>query len=212
MRKTFIKHTRLELAIILGILISCILCAFTPFYAKCNDIYPNVIRLHILAESNSDQHQDVKLAIRDNVLKETANIFNSCSNYNEAISVINNNLSNIKTIAEKTLKDHNINCTVDVALNKDSLVDTRCYSNFTMPSGMYTALTIKLGEGNGKNWWCLIYPPLCIESSVSNIKTELFNDLKELEKDKNYRMEFASVELFQMIVSIISKPKTALIE
>ncbi len=260
MKLTTIKFYRIELAAVLGAILSVLFCAFIPFQKKCASIYPNTVRLHILAESDSDEHQRLKLAVRDSVLSFGKDIFTGTTTYDKAIQQISENLDNIKYVAENTLKKYGSDLTVDVSLVKDALVDTRVYDNFTMPSGRYTALTIKIGSGNGKNWWCLMYPvdvslvkdalvdtrvydnftmpsgrytaltikigsgngknwwclmypPLCINSSASDIdENSTTRELEELVHTTNYRMKFASVEIFQSIISIIKSPNISLIE
>lgn len=136
--------------------------AATALYARNvrEEIAGNVIRLHILANSDSHEDQELKIKIRDRILeKYRAEL---CSNENIAATraLIYDNMSGIKSTAEKTARENGFDYTVNVYLAKD-FFPTKKYADVTLPAGKYEALRIEIGKAGGKNWWCVMFPPLC---------------------------------------------------
>ena len=124
------------------------------------EIRENVVRLHILAESNSEIDQQVKLKVRDAVLDQGGVLFNGTVTADEAEKIITPEIGRLKAVAEKVLRDNGCDYTVDVSVGEEYFA-TRCYDNFTMPAGVYTAVRVNIGSAEGKNWWCVLFPPMC---------------------------------------------------
>lgn len=137
--------------------------AFTYAHAIQNEIASNVIRLHIIANSDSNADQSLKLKVRDNILKfmQTQNF----ENIESAYLNISKNLSVFEKIAQKTLIDNGCFESVKVELSKCDF-PTKYYDTLSFPSGEYTALRIIIGNGNGHNWWCVMYPSLCFSDTI----------------------------------------------
>lgn len=183
-----------------------VIYSIIPFQAECSDISDEVFRLHILANSDSESDQALKLKVRDRVLLSTEKLFNSAKTKEEAESVISNNLQTIANIAYQEVLDNGYSYNVKAEITK-MYFTTRHYTSYTLPSGMYDALRITIGSGNGHNWWCVMYPSLCIsteEQSDQNAK-EVFDDTQyDIVKNEQYQYKFKIVEIFEKICDYFS--------
>ena len=133
-----------------------------------------VLRLHILANSDSEEDQRLKLTVRDELLK--SGILDGAEDLGEAEAIAQEKLPEIVELAEETLRENGCDSNVTAEL-ADVEFDKRVYGDITMPAGTYRALRIKIGAAQGHNWWCVMYPPLCIPAA-----SEVEDD-KETEKD-----------------------------
>lgn len=175
-----------------------------PFQAECNEISDEVFRLHILANSDSEEDQSLKLKVRDTLLKYTDEIFNSASSSQEAESIAKDNLKNIEKIAQNEVYANGYNYVVKAEVVK-MYFNTRYYDRYTMPAGMYDALRITIGSGEGHNWWCVMYPSICISSAIDNdkkVENTFSENQQEIVKGNDYQYKFKVVEIFEKIVSI----------
>jgi len=144
-----------------------------------------IIRFHIRANSDNEEDQELKLKVRDEILKEMKGKFQDIKDIDEIRKIIRDNMEEMKRIAERIIKREGKDYEVTVTLAEDSF-PTRKYGNLVLPAGTYEALLITIGEGKGKNWWCVMFPPLCfvdITHSVAyNLEKELGIELKEDEE------------------------------
>jgi len=125
-----------------------------------------ILRIHIRANSNSEVDQNMKYQVKDALVEALIPLLAYCESKQEAYVCLNQNLKNIETIVNNTLKSKNFDYKGSVVL-KEEYFPTRSYENTTLPSGNYSALVVGLGDASGDNWWCLVYPPLCfINGSV----------------------------------------------
>lgn len=125
-------------------------------------IYEDTVRLHILANSDSVADQELKLEIRDRLLNKYGSLLSSAESTDDAKERVTELMSNIKDDCEEWVLQLGYNYGVRATLTTE-WYETREYENFTLPAGYYTSLRIIVGEGNGKNWWCVMYPPLCMD-------------------------------------------------
>ena len=125
-------------------------------------IYDDTVRLHILANSDSGEDQELKITVRDGILKKYSDLLSKCESTEDAELKISAILSDIERDAEDIIADAGYDYRVKATIGKE-WYDTREYNDFTMPCGIYTSLKIVIGEGDGQNWWCVMYPPLCTE-------------------------------------------------
>lgn len=137
---------------------------------------PQVLRIHIRANSNSQIDQDIKYEIKDKIVEFLSPKLEGVNSIDKAKTVINENINNIEDLADGVLKSKGF-CYQSNAKIVQENFPTRTYENLTLKSGIYDALIINLGSGTGDNWWCVIYPPLCF---VKNDKTEYRSKLKEI--------------------------------
>lgn len=171
------------------------------FDMGCEDLRKNILRLHILANSDSKEDQGMKLEIRDCLLSASNGIFDNIESKEDAKVVANQNLDKFKKIAENVVKSHGKDYNVDIKIEK-AYFDTRRYENFTLPAGEYDALRVLVGEAKGKNWWCIMFPAMCIPAAsdnktldqVTNKDTKPFTT-----KGNRYVIKFKAVEIYQKL-------------
>ena len=180
-----------------------VIYSLIPFQAQCGNISNDVFRLHILANSDSEYDQSVKLKIRDRVLEYSKSLFESAKSKEEAESLISQNLDNITRVAQNELQ--NLGCGQNVKAEiKKMYFTTRYYDSYTLPSGMYDALRITIGSGKGHNWWCVMYPSICISAASEQdekAKKALDDGEYDIIKNEKYSYKFKVVELFEKLCS-----------
>lgn len=133
---------------------------FTAVSAE-KHIEKSLVRLHILANSDSELDQQLKLKVRDAVLESSEELFAPYSSSAEAEEQLASSLDRIKEIADQTLAENGSSDTAVCEITQMN-IDRREYGEYTVPAGEYTALRITIGSGEGHNWWCVMYPPLCV--------------------------------------------------
>ncbi len=155
----------------------------------------SVLRLHILAESDSERDQQLKLKVRDALL--TSGVLDGADDLKSAENIASAKLPEIERIAEDTLRENGCSLPVSAEL-ADVEFDERTYGDITMPAGEYRALRVKIGSAQGHNWWCVMYPPLCLPAAceVTDDKKkecELFDDdeLDIMYHPEKYEVRFA---------------------
>ena len=160
-------------------------CAFSYVNAVSYDIADSVFRLHVIANSDSKEDQDLKYIVRDNVLNFMNDICKDAKSKKEAIDIANKHKDDFKRIALDTINKNGFNYDVAVEIGNFSF-PTKTYGDISLPSGYYDALRIKIGEAKGQNWWCVMFPPLCFVDVSSGIvpdssKEVMKNDLSSEE-------------------------------
>ena len=185
------------------VLIACILSiACTTLFSfgeKCSFIRENTLRLHILANSDSPGDQALKLKIRDAILDRSGSLFSGCDTREKMIKAAEMQLPDIQRIAEQTALHNGYDLPVNVSLT-DMFFQTRQYDNVILPAGTYTAVRIELGQAAGKNWWCVLYPPLCVEAAqtgFSEDEAQISSILLQQEQLPRYRARLAIVEWWE---------------
>ena len=149
------------------VFIICVLCSFLPLSDEA-EIYDNTVRLHVIANSDSEYDQNVKLRVRDGVLSLIEELVKDAENIEEAENIIRENISAIRDNSRETLNLLGEDKSIAVTLSKE-YYPTREYEDFSLPAGEYMSLRIMIGEAKGKNWWCVLYPELC----TGGAKTEI---------------------------------------
>ena len=151
--------------------------AFLPT-AEDAKLYDNIIRLHVLANSDSDEDQALKLKVRDGILETVAELLDGITDRTAAENILRENLTVIEATAKKVLCDNSSPYTVSATLTKEAY-PTRVYESYTLPAGTYTSLRVLIGESEGQNWWCVLFPQLCI-GKTADISTHAVIDDSEL--------------------------------
>ena len=144
--------------------------SFTYFSASSQSVRADVVRLHILANSDSKKDQAVKLLVRDALLNENTNLLSRGVTTDNAKEYFLENKEILLATAKETLKKNNFDYDVSISLGKEYF-ETRRYGELIFPAGEYTSLKVILGNGKGHNWWCVMFPPLCVPSA-SDIETD----------------------------------------
>ena len=142
-------------------LILCVCMILSGCFAHNNgSTQPTLLRIHVRANSNLESDQAVKLKVRDEIEKVLKSELDGVEDFSSAYAIVQENLTKLDEIAEKTLKEEGFDYGATVRLNNEYF-PTRAYQSVVVESGYYDALIVELGSGKGDNWWCVIYPPLC---------------------------------------------------
>ena len=179
------------------LLFAAMLIAILPTDAEAK-IYDDTIRLHILANSNSEEDQNLKLQIRDRLLSKYSEILTDSASISEAEVMAKNLLPKMKSDTKNWINELGYDYEVNVTLTQE-WYETRDYEDFSLPCGYYTSLRILIGEGEGNNWWCVMYPPLCMEMATEKAPSDdgLIDYSKEeihLIKSGKYNVKFKILE------------------
>lgn len=196
------KTNRLLIAMITGLIftLSVSFSDIMEFKKNLGNIESNVLRLHIIANSDSEQDQSLKLMVRDGILSGYSEIFENSDGIDEIVATAKEHLSEIEKTAEKIIRENGFFYDVSCEVVKMDF-DKKDYENFTMPKGFYNALRIKIGSAEGKNWWCVMYPPLCVpattEADLSEYLTE--EEIDIITNPKRYEVRFKCVEIYEKL-------------
>ena len=164
-------------------------------------VFDDTLRLHVLAASDSTADQTAKLLVRDAVLEKYGAAFNQSASKESAVTYVRENLVSIKEYLESMLSTHGLSYQVNVAL-KEEWFDTRTYDEITLPCGVYTALTVTLGEGRGQNFFCMLYPALCTAPALGdklNIAEESYDEEAYRLVTGNYAIRFRTLEILSAL-------------
>ncbi|HIT71848.1 MAG TPA: stage II sporulation protein R [Candidatus Scatovivens faecipullorum] len=170
------------------------------------DLSNNFFRLHILANSDSEEDQALKLKVRDNIIEYMETLTYDGLSKEEVVTLTQNHLDDFKKIAEETIKKEGFDYKVSLKID-NFYFPTKVYGNISLPAGYYDGLKIEIGEAKGQNWWCSLFPPLCfvdISSGVIDEETEknLKNNLSEEDfaiitsDSETVKLKFKIVEMF----------------
>ena len=174
----------------------------TYFTASAGTVKEDVVRLHILANSNSEVDQEIKLKVRDALLETNASILGTGVTKEYAKEHFEKSKDILLATAEETLKENGFNYNVKITLQEEYF-NTRQYASLTFPAGQYTALKVVLGEGEGKNWWCVMFPPLCvpaadgIETNESTADYLTQSGEKIVNGGEKYIVKFKILEIYE---------------
>lgn len=189
---------KIRISLIFGLI--CAIClSFFNFNLLCDDLRQNVLRLHIIANSDSEADQELKLKIRDAILSEAGSLFANSQSLEEANLQTEQHLKNFEEIANRVIKENGFGYDATVSLG-ERFFETRHYENFTLPAGNYRSLIINLGESKGKNWWCVIYPTVCLPAASGDLRDTVNNKSAHIaEHSERYIIRFKIVEIFEKI-------------
>ena len=206
------KFKRLKIGRILVILILLsifiLISAISYVDAVSNNIADSVFRLHVIANSDSKEDQELKLKVRDELLSYMNIISKDSTSKQEAMQIANEHKEEFTQIAEKVIKENGYNYKVNVQIGKADF-PTKYYGDITLPAGTYDALKVQIGEAKGQNWWCVMFPPLCfVDVSTGIVPDNSKQELKQSLDDEEYDLisktdnneisfKFKIVELFQ---------------
>jgi len=127
-----------------------------------------LVRLHVLANSDSEEDQQLKLQVRDAVLAAAQEALDDCTDREQAEAVLQRMLPELERSAEETLSLYGSDAAVSAVLSRE-MYPKRTYDTFALPAGEYLSLRVVIGEGAGRNWWCVVYPPLCLAATTEDV-------------------------------------------
>ncbi|EGT3845143.1 stage II sporulation protein R [Clostridioides difficile] len=152
------------------------------------DYKDKLIRFHVIANSNTDEDQELKLKVRDEVIKYLQPKLQNSKSIKESEAIIKKEYSGLEEISKNIILKNGYNYSVKVGIQYSNF-PTKQYSNIVLPAGEYKALKIIIGKGEGKNWWCVMFPPLCfVDESNGVIDKSTDDKLKEVLTDKEYKL------------------------
>lgn len=192
-------NKRIKLSLLCG-LVCAVLLSLTQFEVLCEDLRQNVLRLHIIANSDSDFDQQLKLKVRDEILSETGQEFSDVSDLETAEKLTEKNLAKFENIAKRVIKENGADYDVEVTLG-DAFFETRHYDTFSLPAGNYRSLIVKLGKGEGKNWWCVVFPSVCVSAAGEGDLRQSVSEesVSVAENQDKYIVKFKVVEIYEKI-------------
>ncbi len=177
---------KIILALFLGVSVT---IAISNYSDKVQaDISNNFVRLHVIANSDSPEDQALKLLVRDRIIKDTTGILDQSSDINATKETIERNISMIEAVARDEINKQGEDYEVTVHYGSFHF-PTKKYGDVLLPAGEYEALRVVIGEGNGKNWWCVLFPPLCfIDATRCVIPEETKRGLKDMLTEDEYNL------------------------
>lgn len=189
-----------EKALITGFIFTFIF-GFTAFANNCDNLSEKILRLHILANSDSKLDQELKIKVRDKIIEKSGEFLNDATDKISAQNLTVENLEFIKKIALDEIKNQGFNYPVKIEIT-NMYFPTRKYDDITIPAGKYDALRVLIGNGNGQNWWCVIFPQMCMGSAKNNASTDIILNNSEkniINSGEKYEIKFKLIEWFYSI-------------
>lgn len=174
------------------------LCGFS---GECAQIRERVVRLHVLANSDSEEDQALKLKVRDTVIEKAAGLFDTAENAGDALALAEEKLPELEAAAQQRVYDEGYDYVVKAKL-VHMYFTTRQYETVTLPAGMYDALRITIGEAEGKNWWCVVFPPMCVAAASEHAALSDVLDAQQEEivtQPQKYEVRFKLVEIIESV-------------
>lgn len=189
-----------ELAALCALCVS--LCVGTWAQGRQRDISSSLVRLHVIAASDETAEQELKLRVRDNVLEYLTPVLDKAESPEEAQRIINGELTSIKAAAEACAGGRSVSVTLG-----QEYYPTREYEGFTLPAGQYQSLRVILGEGKGHNWWCVIFPPLCVSAAEQHKALDAMSEPERglITEADGYELRFRIVELWGELMELLNK-------
>lgn len=186
-----IKFEKIKFTVIIIILflLYLYLLATNYTYAISKDLSNNILRLHVIANSDTIEDQKLKYEIRDNVINYMNSISKNITSKEEAINLIKENKEDFIQIAKETIINNGFNYDININFS-NCYFPTKNYGDITLPAGSYDAIKIEIGESKGQNWWCVMFPPLCFVDVTSGIVPE---------ESKNIMKENLTTEEYSLI-------------
>jgi len=184
----FLSNSKFKRLLIFSLLLILYITISAMSYtnAVCSNIADSVFRLHVIANSDSDADQNLKYIVRDSVINYIREISQTASAKDEIIEIAQNNLEEIEAIALQTIHEQGYTYTVQVSIGNFAF-PSKQYGDITLPPGYYDALKIEIGEAEGQNWWCVMFPPLCFVDVTSGIVPD---ESKEIMKNSMEEEEY----------------------
>ena len=198
------KLKKWELALIAALIFTFL--AGAGLKKQQTDLSEKLIRLHVVANSDSDEDQALKLLVRDGILEEVAVVLDGVSERGAAVSLIEDKLDVITAAARKIVLTNGYDYEVASSIAVETF-PTRDYDTFSLPAGEYTSLRVVIGSGGGQNWWCVIFPPLCVSAATD--AEEVFSNLTDdqirliTEDGPEYVFKFKSIELIEKLKQLL---------
>lgn len=190
----------LSVALVLSIVLS-----VSDFKNGCNSLRNDVLRLHVIANSDSDADQQVKLKVRDALLQCGSNLFSGNTNVTDAEELLRIEKVELIKESDRVLEENGFGYKTKIEFTEEYF-PTRTYETYTLPAGNYHAIKVILGKGEGHNWWCVMFPPLCLPAATEDEDIDLYltKDSQKIIRSKpDYEIRFKIVEIIEKLKSKI---------
>ncbi len=176
------------------------LCLGAWAQGRQQELSSSLVRLHVIAASDEPEEQELKLRVRDSVLEYLTPLLNESESSEDAQSVISKNLGSIQQAASRCAEGRRVRVTLG-----SEYYPTREYESFTLPAGQYRSLRVTLGEGNGHNWWCVVFPPLCVSAAAQDAALDAMSepDRGLITEADGYELRFRIVELWGELLEFL---------
>lgn len=161
-------------------------------------ISQKVFRLHILANSDSQHDQNLKLLVKDEILKLSTELFTDAKSVNDARHIAEDNIKVFENTAQQVVEANGYSYNISVTTDKEYF-NTREYDGFIMPAGEYNTLKIIIGNGEGHNWWCVMYPSVCISGCTDDFDEIMNDEEKEMLTSSKFIPKFKIIEIYERI-------------
>ena len=198
-----IRSKRRWIKAVTGALIGCLVLSLCQLHGTCEGVRENVVRLHILANSDSEADQALKLKVRDAILAASEDWPQTAATAEEALAMAESRLTELEAVARHTVIAEGYDYPVKAEVCR-MYFTTRQYDTVTLPAGMYDAVRLSIGEAEGQNWWCVMYPPLCVGAATDRKQaTSLWSDGQRdlVQGGDRYVVKFKVVEWAQKALS-----------
>ncbi len=185
-----IHNRKFKFIILLVFLLNLYVLINAYFYVSqvSYDLQDSVFRLHIIANSDSEEDQNLKYIVRDNLIQYMNSICSNSTSKEETVNIVSQHLSDFKDIAKQTIEDNGYSYDTNVSLGTFEF-PTKIYADISFPAGYYDALKVEIGDSQGQNWWCVLYPSLCFVDVTSGIvPDESKQDLQENLTEEEYQI------------------------
>ena len=214
----FIKKSKFFILLVFLLFLYIFISAYSYVNLISSDLRDNVFRLHVIANSDSEEDQNLKYVVKDNLIQYMNSICDNISSKEEAIQMVSTHLTDFTNIANSTIQENGFSYNADVEIGNFNF-PTKTYADISFPSGYYDALKVKIGKAEGQNWWCVLYPSLCFVDVTSGIlpeesKEDLQNNLTADEyqlisenSNPTINFKFKLIEFFMQKNLITAKNK-----
>ena len=201
------KHLKQYLIIVLLLIIYILVYSISYANSTISNLSNNLFRLHVIANSDSEEDQNLKYAVRDNLISYMNTICKDTTSKEDAVKIANNHINDFYMIAKNTIKKNGYNYDIKISIGNYPF-PTKTYGDISLPAGYYDALKVEIGEAKGRNWWCVMFPTLCFvdisngvipEDSKQDLQNNLSQENYNLISAGNteYKFKFKIVELFE---------------
>ena len=200
---SFSKKIKISLSV--GIIVA-VVFSICSFAKTSEEIRSEVLRLHVIANSDTSVDQNLKLRLRDFILQEGSDIFDGSVNVGNAVEKLEPRLTELEEAANAFVRQKGFDYNVKITLSNEYFT-TRTYESVTLPAGKYLALRAVIGSGQGHNWWCVMFPPMCVPAADEKEKIEnVFTDkeIKLVESKPKYEPRFKIIEIYERIKNMTS--------
>ena len=198
---------RVTASILTALVVFCTAMFAIPLESeKVCDVFKDTVRLRVIANSDSEEDAKLKYLVRNDIIGVATEIFAGCTNVDEAKKRVNENMDILEKAATNSVRSHGYSIPVSITFGTEKAPVKR-YSEFVFPAGEYMTLKVNLGKAKGENWWCVMYPPLCVSASTNDVSLDRQTFLNYgfsaseidslLNKEQSFEVRFAFLDFFK---------------